>query len=147
MSEVASEPWDEIERQFSERVRLDGLTCHYNVSRSRIRRHANKLGWGRIGGDIGERVAPRERRDRAQRSLKNAAAGDASLRSPHRSCRTTADCVGQGLLFAGRRPRRTLLLGNASHLVSQTTTGKWICRMNSCGQSAVWRLQTNVVAG
>jgi hypothetical protein len=79
MSELASEPWDEIERQFSEGVRIDALASRFNVSRSRIRRRANKLGWVSNGGDEGEAAAPRERQDRAQRSLKDAATGDASL--------------------------------------------------------------------
>jgi hypothetical protein len=79
MSELASEPWDDIERQFLAGARIDTLASRFNVSRSRIARRANKLGWVRNGGDDGEAAAPGARQDKAQRSLKDAVPGDASV--------------------------------------------------------------------
>jgi hypothetical protein len=79
MSELVSEPWDDIERQFSEGVHIDALASRFNVSRSQIRRRASKLGWVRKGGGDGEAAAPRARQDKAQRSLRGDVTGEASV--------------------------------------------------------------------
>ncbi|MFD0463309.1 hypothetical protein ACFQY9_17190 [Microvirga aerilata] len=78
MSELASEPWDEIERQYTDGARLNVLVSRFNVSRDRIRRRANKFGWARNGADDGD-AAQGQRLDGRSGSLNVLSAGDALI--------------------------------------------------------------------
>ncbi len=76
MSELASEPWDEIERQYTDGTRVNVLAGRFNVSRDRIRRRASKFGWVRNGADDGDAAAPVRRPDGRSGSLNVSSAGD-----------------------------------------------------------------------
>src|SRR5829696_8166045 len=76
MSELASEPWDEIERHYTEGARINVLAGRFNVSRDRITRRANKFGWVRNGADDGDATAQGQKLDGRSGSLNVSSVGD-----------------------------------------------------------------------
>jgi hypothetical protein len=77
MPELASETWDEIQRQYAEGAGIVALAGHFNVSRAQIRRRANKFGWVRNGANDGTAAA--QKQDRLPGSANASSAEDASI--------------------------------------------------------------------
>src|SRR3712207_913631 len=79
MPELASEPWDEIERQYVDGAGVDVLASRFNVSRARIRRQANKFRWVRNGADVGQTAAQGQTQYGPSGSLNVSSAEDAPV--------------------------------------------------------------------
>lgn len=70
MHELAPKEWDLIAQQYAEGTPISAIAKSFNVSRDRIRRHADKMGWKRHRpcGEGRERDAPKEPPEPSQHS-------------------------------------------------------------------------------
>jgi hypothetical protein len=80
MSEVAPEVWEEISRQYGDGVAITAIAKAFNVSRARIKRQADELGWVRSREDNVE-ATPRRGRSGSLKVRRAAVASVADQRS------------------------------------------------------------------
>lgn len=81
MTELAPEVWEAIARQYHDGIAIAAIAKAFNVSRPRIKRKADELGWVRSRADDGEAISPTGRSSLSQDARRAAVASVADQRS------------------------------------------------------------------